>query len=70
MEILEKIIEYGKLKAGDEVIKEIFIGVFLTYVKTRNYGIAYTYRDSLKPPHLLPPVKYRGCLRGRHASAD
>ena len=68
MEILEKIIEYGNSKAGSEIIKEIFIGVFLTYVKTRNYGIAYTYRDSLKPPHLLMPITNRGSLRGRPAS--
>lgn len=67
MEILDKIIEYGKLKAEDEIIKDIFIGVFLTYVKTRRYGLSYTYRDSLKPPHLLLPIKHRGSLRGRKA---
>lgn len=68
MEILDKIIEYGELKAENEIIKDLFIGVFLTYVKTRGYGLAYTYRDSLKPPHLLSPIKHCGSLRGRKAS--
>jgi len=67
MELLNKIIEYGNSKAKEEIIKEIFIGVFLTYVKTKGYGLAYTYRNSIKPPHLLPPIKDRGNLRGKKA---
>ena len=67
MEILNKIAEYGNSRAGDDIVREVFIGIFLTCVKTKRYGLAYTYRDSLKPPHLLPPIKDRGNLRGKKA---
>lgn len=67
MKILDRIIEDGILKSEDEIIKELFIGVFLTYACSKHYGIAYTYRNSLKPPHLLPPIRYRGNLKGMKA---
>lgn len=67
MEILDKIIEHGILKSQGEIVRELFVGVFLTYAKSKNYGITYTYRDSLKPPHLLPDIRHRGSLRGMKA---
>jgi len=67
MKILDRIIEEGILKSQDEIIRELFIGVFLTYARSKNYGMAYTYRDSLKPAHLLPNIRYRGSLRGMKA---